>query len=217
MTDNTTPAPTEEQAAAPAYPRGQTPHMVHLDDAGYVATPGAPGAPIIHETMEIHKETAHLAPTQPTEVVDCADGGQQMTVFTPGMKPTQNIPEGLDLKNPVNIAKVSLMPNETHPDLLGDIRKLLVTTGRSAEQLAHYDNHFLIAGARGASLLAQRVALVSYWNAVFSTVGEKGYQARQMLTVINSTTITKDILEWFGKYPLDLIAVEDLPRMTATA
>ena len=133
------------------------------------------------------------------------------------MKPTQNIPEGLDLKNPVNIAKVSLMPNETHPDLLGDIRKLLVTTGRSAEQLAHYDNHFLIAGARGASLLAQRVALVSYWNAVFSTVGEKGYQARQMLTVINSTTITKDILEWFGKYPLDLIAVEDLPRMTATA
>lgn len=199
--DNTTPAPVE--AAAPAaypYARGENPAFVHMDDAGYI-----PGTPAAADAEAAAKEA----------VVDCADGGQQMTVFTPGMKPTQNIPEGLDLKNPVNIAKVAVLPNDTHPDLLGDIRKMLVSSGRSQEQLAHYDNHFLIAGAKGTSLLAQRVALVSYWNAVFAGVGEKGYQARQMLAMINATTITKDILEWFGRYPLDLIINENLPSFAA--
>jgi len=133
------------------------------------------------------------------------------------MKATTGIPSSWDTRNPHVMGKVSMMDNPTHPDILTAIRNILVMGGVAPERIAVYDNHFMIRAAAGKSLMAQRQAIVAFFNSEFAVYGTPAYQARQMLTFINVTPIPGDIVTLFEQKPLDFILKNNLPRLPGEA
>lgn len=130
------------------------------------------------------------------------------------MKKTAGVDPSLDLSKPQNVAKVAMMDNDTHPDLLGAIYNELVGRGLPAERADIYLNHFMVVAARGKSLMAQRQALVSYWNYQMLLLGEPAYPARQTLAHMNAMASVGDIITLFTNLPLDVILKFDLPKET---
>lgn len=147
---------------------------------------------------------------QPVDVVEAAAGTSltERAGYTTNMKSSAEggFPD-FD-PTPENIARVAMMQNDTHPDLIGACRAVLVNSGRTEEQLALFDSHFLIATARGKSVLAQRTALNSFWTVQFAHFGVDGFGPRQLLVGVGGDA---DWLKWFQTQPLDFIIAKNLP------
>lgn len=150
-----------------------------------------------------------LTPEQDAAVVtDVQIKGETTEPAAPGMKATLGeLPKDFDFKAE-SIAKIAMMDNDTHPDLIGACRSLLVNAAVPADKLAIFDSHFLIVAAKGKSLLAQRQALNSFWTVQFAQFGTDGYGPRQLLAQVGDD---KEWIKWFSTQPLDLIIAKGLP------
>ena len=129
-----------------------------------------------------------------------------------GAQRTKDIPEGLDLNHPQNIAKVALMPNDTHYMLIAATADAMREAGIPEERVQIFLRSPLVQPAIGTSLLGQRGAVTAFWNHQFLPLREEGYAARQALGVIGKIFNGSEMTEMFKKYPMDTILKHDLPK-----
>lgn len=143
-------------------------------------------------------------------VTDVTDKNENTKPIADGftMKKTVELPEDFDYQ-PASIAKIAMMENDSHPDLIGMCRNILVSAHLTEEQLSIFDSHFLLQQAKGKSLLAQRAALNAFWHLQFSTLSTDGYGARQLLVMVGDDL---EWIKWFSTQPLDLIISKSLPK-----
>lgn len=133
------------------------------------------------------------------------------------MQKTEGIPSNLNLKDPRNIAKVAVMPNASHPDLIGAIYNEMIIAGSNKDAAEDFLNHFLCTGARGTSIAAQRTAVTSYLTYIFGPYGERAYAARNYVTMMNNAVLVNDILELFRSVPLDMFLKMQQPDFNVSA
>jgi hypothetical protein len=124
------------------------------------------------------------------------------------MRKSIELPADFDYKAE-SVAKIAMLDNDTHPDLIGEARQLMVNSGVPAAFLAQFDSHFLIISAKGKSLLAQRTALNSFFTAEFSQHGLKAYGARQLLVQVGDH---HEWIKWFRTQPLELVLKISAPE-----
>ena len=127
------------------------------------------------------------------------------------MKKTEGIPSNLNLKDPRNIAKVAMMDNETHPNVVAAVYNEMIMAGIPKERADLFLGHFLIRSVVGKSVVAQRVAITSYLTALFLPLGESAYAARNYVSMMNSALVVTDIITLFRQVPLDTLLKNDLP------
>lgn len=141
-----------------------------------------------------------------TDVVANEPKVQEQPAKPKGMHP--DLPEDFDFK-PASIAAFAMRDSETHPDMVGACRQMLVGARLTPEQLAVFDSDFILNASKGKSMLAQRQALNSFWMVQFSTYGVNAYGPRQMLLS------TGNYQNWFDNFklqPLDFIIEKGLPK-----
>ncbi len=129
-----------------------------------------------------------------------------------GAKRTEGIPEDLDLDHPQNIAKVALMPNDTHYKLIEATADAMREAGVPEERVQIYLESPLVKPSIGTSLLGQRGAFTAFWNHQFLPLREEGYAARQVIGAIGQIFNGSEMTTAFKKYPLDTILKYDLPK-----
>lgn len=141
---------------------------------------------------------------------------KEQTVMSMGEgmgKRTEGIPEDLNLSNPFDVAKVAVMPNPTHFDLIEAVADELRGVGMSQERLDVFLNSPFVVAAKGKSLAAQRVAFFNFWNTELLALGTVAYQARMVLGATMSTYSPSEILRVFKMQPMDTILSNNLPAL----